>query len=178
MRRKITYSFIYTYAWFTLIAMAIFMNFAFAKGVAPIKVIYPGKSKSDTTYHVTKTKGGKPSYLKNGLHLALPPLKPAVTSAAKVSVSRPDDKLLNDVQLYPNPVTDMINLKYTISRNANVTVKIMDVLGNNITTVFNQRVDGGDHNINYPINNKLTRGFYFVRVVAGTESVIKRISVL
>jgi hypothetical protein len=93
-------------------------------------------------------------------------------------VSHPEDKLLNDVQLYPNPVTDQINLKYSISRNTNVTIKIMDVLGNDITTLFSQRVDSGDHNINYPINNKLSRGFYFVRVVAGTESVIKRISVL
>lgn len=178
MRRKTTYSFIYTHAWLVLVAMAIFMNFAFAARVTPDKLTGTKQAKGDTTYHVTKAKGGKPSYLKNGLHLALPPLKPAVTSSAKVSVSRPDDKLLNDVQLYPNPVTDQINLKYSVSRNSNVTVKIMDVLGNDITTVFNQRVEVGDHNISYSINNKLSRGFYFVRVVAGTESVIKRISVL
>lgn len=156
--------------------MAVFMNFAFAAGNKPQPQV---KSKNDSTYlHVSKTKAGKPSYLKSGLHLVLPPLKPAVTSSVKVTVSRPDDKLLNDVQLYPNPVTDQINLKYTISRNTNVTIKIMDVLGNDITTMFSSRVDSGDHNIAYPINNKLTRGFYFVRVVAGTESVIKRISVL
>jgi len=173
MRRNITYSFIYTYTWFILIAMTIFMNFAFA---SEIKTHH---AKSDTTYlHVSKGKSTKPSYLKNGLHLVLPPLKPAVTSSVKVSVSRPEDKLLNDVQLYPNPVTDQINLRYSISRNTNVTIKIMDVLGNDITTLFSQRVDSGDHNVNYPINNKLSRGFYFVRVVAGTESVIKRISVL
>ncbi|HMG09904.1 MAG TPA: T9SS type A sorting domain-containing protein [Mucilaginibacter sp.] len=153
--------------------MTIFMNFAFA---SEIKTHH---SKSDTTYlRVSKGKSTKPSYLKNGLHLVLPPLKPAVTSSVKVSVSRPEDKLLNDVQLYPNPVTDQINLRYSISRNTNVTIKIMDVLGNDITTLFSQRVDSGDHNVNYPINNKLSRGFYFVRVVAGTESVIKRISVL
>ncbi|WP_183566210.1 T9SS type A sorting domain-containing protein [Mucilaginibacter sp. SP1R1] len=149
------------------------MNFAFASETHLTKL------RNDTTYlRVSKGKQGKASYLKNGLHLVLPPLKPAVTSSVKVSVSRPEDKLLNDVQLYPNPVTDQINLKYTISRNTNVTIKIMDVLGNDITTMFSSRVDSGDHNINYPINNKLTRGFYFVRVVAGTESVIKRISVL
>lgn len=176
MRRKITYSCIYTYTWCILIATAIFMNFAFVAGTAPIK---NKPLKSDTTYlHPTKTKAGKTSYLKNGLHLVLPPLKPAVTSSVKVSVSRPDDKLLNEVQTYPNPVTDQINVKYSITRNANVTIKIMDVLGNDVTTMFSQRVDIGDHNFAYPVNNKLSRGFYFVRVVAGTESVIKRISVL
>lgn len=179
MRRKIIYPSVYYYTWFVVIALAIFTNLAFAGGVRSQTANNPAKVKSDTTYlHVTKGKNGKQSYLKSGLHLVLPPLKPAVTSSVKVSVSRPDDKLLNDVQLYPNPVTDQFNLKYSVSRNSIVTVKIMDVLGNDITTVFNQRVDGGDHSISYPINNKLTRGFYFVRVVAGTESVIKRISVL
>ncbi|MDN3547585.1 T9SS type A sorting domain-containing protein [Mucilaginibacter aquaedulcis] len=170
MRRNITYLFIYNTR-IMLTALAVFMCCAFAAETKPLKF------KNDTTY-LRVSKGKKASYLKNGLHLVLPPLKPAVTSSVKVSVQRSDDKLLNDVQLYPNPVTDQINLKYTISRNTNVTIKIMDVLGNDITTMFSSRVDSGDHSINYPINNKLTSGFYFVRVVAGTESVIKRISVL
>lgn len=170
MRRNFTYSYVYTYTWVVIIAMAIFMNFAF--------VVDGHTLRSDTVYLRSKTKVAKTSYLKNGLHLSLPPLKPAVTSNVKLSVSRPDDKLLSDVQLYPNPVTDQINLKYSISRNTNVTIKIMDVLGNDISTLFSQRVESGDHNLNYPISNKLVRGFYFVRVVAGTESVIKRISVI
>ena len=95
--------------------MATFMNFAFAGGVK--------LQKSDTT-HIQKTKlsASKNPYLKNGLHLALPPLKPAATSSLKVNVARTDDKLLNDVQVYPNPITDQINLKYALSRNAIVTV--------------------------------------------------------
>ena len=174
MRRSFTYSYVYTYTWVVMIAMAIFINFAFAADLMPTKA----ELKTDTTLLRSKSKSGKNSYLKDGLHLALPPLKPAVTSNVKVNVSRPDDKLLSDVQLYPNPVTDQINLKYSISRNTNVTIKIKDMLGNDISTMFSQRVESGDHNLNYPINNKLTRGFYFIRVVAGTESVIKRVLVL
>ena len=82
------------------------------------------------------------------------------------------------MQVYPNPVTDQVNLKYEISRNANVTIKILDVLGNDIITIFNQRVDAGEKLAYYNLNGKLSRGFYFIRIVAGTESVIKRISVL
>jgi hypothetical protein len=54
----------------------------------------------------------------------------------------------------------------------------MDVLGNDVITLLSQRIASGEQSFNYPINNKLSRGFYFVRVVAGTETVIKRISVL
>lgn len=110
--------------------------------------------------------------------MALPPLKPAVTSTAKISVIRTDDKLLTDVQVYPNPVTDQINVKYILARNAIVTVKVMDVLGNDVVTLVSQRIGTGEQSFTYPINNKLSRGFYFLRVTAGTESVIKRISVL
>jgi hypothetical protein len=166
MRRNFTY----TYSWTIIFATAIFMNFAFISGVA--------YSQSDTTYlHLLKSKSTKNTF-KNNLHLVLPPIRPAVISTTKVSVAKPDDKLLNNVQVYPNPVTDQINLKYDLSRNSNVSIKILDVLGNDIITLFSQREEPGEKIFNYPLNSKLTRGFYFVRVVAGTESVIKRISVL
>jgi hypothetical protein len=155
------------------IALAMSINYAFASGSKSGKI--------DTTLiHLQKTKltTSKNAYQKDGLHLALPPLKPAATSNAKINVIRTDDKLLTDVQVYPSPITDQINVKYLLSRNAIVTVKIMDVLGNDVITLLSQRIGSGEQSFSYPINNKLSRGFYFIRVVAGTESVIKRISVL
>jgi len=150
-----------------LIAIAIFMNFGFA---------YGSLSTKDTTYlHLKKLKAK--SYLKNGLTFSLPPVKPGVISYSKVNIPKQDDKLLSDFEIYPNPVTDQLNLKYTLSRNSNVSIKVMDVLGNDILTVLQQRVDLGEQKVSYSVNNKLSRGFYFVRIVAGTESMIKRISV-
>lgn len=146
------------------------MNFAFA---------YASPFKKDTLYLHYKKSKSKPSYLKSGLPFALPPVKPGVISSARFPVAKADDKLLSDVEVYPNPVTDQLNLKYVVSRNTNVSIKIMDVLGNDIVTVFQSRtVDIGEQKFTYSLNNKLSRGFYFVRIVAGTESVIKRINVL
>lgn len=156
--------------WFMIVAAAIVINFIFAGSLAHAQI--------DTTYsHLFRSKTGK-TYTRNPLHLVLPPLKPAVISTQKVSAYRSDDKLLNNVQVYPNPVSDQINVKYDLSRYALVTVKIVDVLGNDIKTIFSQRVDPGERVISYALSDKLNRGFYFVRIVAGNESVIKRISVL
>jgi hypothetical protein len=69
-------------------------------------------------------------------------------------------------------------MKYNVSRNSNVTIKMVDVLGNNVMTLFSQRVEPGEQLLNRAVSAKLNRGFYFIRVVAGTESIIKRISVL
>jgi hypothetical protein len=163
----------YIFSWIIQIALAMSATFALA-GPAKLR-------KADTTaLHLQKNKltPTKTAYSKNSLHLVLPPLRPAATSNAKISVIRTDDRLLNDVQVYPNPVTDQVNVKYVLSRNAIVTVKIMDVLGNDVITLVSQRISSGEQNFNYPLNGRLSRGFYFLRIVAGTESVIKRISVL
>jgi hypothetical protein len=134
---------------------------------------------ADTTHLKIKqnSKSDKSSYLKSGIKVALPPLKPA--STPKPIVDQPNtEKLLADVEVYPNPVSDQLNLTYTINKNANVTIKIMDVLGNEVTTLLSQRVDAGPQKKTFSLSNKLSSGFYFLRLVVGTESVIKRISVL
>src|ERR1700760_4100731 len=121
MRRKFTFN----YLWIAIITTVIFTNFAFTDGF--------GFSSTHTTYlHLLKSKSK--TQLKPGLHLVLPPIKPAVISTTKVSVYKPDDKLLSNVQVYPNPVTDQINLKYELSRPSNVSIKVLDVLGNDIVT--------------------------------------------
>jgi hypothetical protein len=166
MRRNFTYR----YSRIAIIALAILVSCAFANSFA--------YSQTDTTYlHLLKSRQSK-SYFKNNLHLVLPPLKPAVISTTKINVYKSEDKLLNNVQVFPNPITDQINLKYDLSRYSIVTIKIVDVLGNDIITLFSQRIEPGEKTFTYSVSGKLTRGFYFVRVVAGTESVIKRISVL
>ncbi len=156
-------------SWFTFILLAVMVNVAIAKGMAV--------QKTDTSY-LKYLKGKAKPMNKNILHLSLPPIKPAVISNAKIYVARPDDKLLSNVQVYPNPVNDVLNVKYTVSRGAFVNIKIMDVLGNDVVNLFSQRVENGEQSITYPVNSKLSRGFYFLRINVGTESINKRISVL
>ncbi len=150
--------------------MAISMNLAFTFG--PIK-----QAKADTIY---ARKAKKPSYLKNGLPAGpLPQVKTTPYIVHSSTGTPPSDKLLTNVQVYPNTITDQINIKYTIARNSIVTIKIMDVLGNNVATLLSDRVDSGERLVSTNLlTTKLTSGFYFLRVMVGTESVIKRITVL
>jgi hypothetical protein len=161
-------------SWFTLALLAVMVNVALAKGVVA--------QKTDTSY-LRYIKGKAKPMNKNILHLSLPPIKPAVISTARISVTparamMPSDKLLSNVQVYPNPVNDVLNVKYTVAREAFVNVKVMDVLGNDVLTLQSQRVEVGEQSINYNVNGRLNRGFYFLRINVGTESVNKRISVL
>ncbi|QJD94705.1 T9SS type A sorting domain-containing protein [Mucilaginibacter robiniae] len=163
--------------WIILIAAAISINFAYT---------FPSYSaqKTDSTYFKRTRSNAKIAYLKNlsnnglvpGLK-TMPLLKPLVYATVKPTTPREDDKLLSNVQTYPNVITDQLNLRYTVSRNANVTIKIVDVLGNTVLT-FSQRVEPGEQKFTQSMTNRLTSGFYFLRVMAGTESVIKRITIL
>ena len=98
--------------------------------------------------------------------------KPTTLSAAK-------DKLLTIVKIYPNPVEDQLNIILSIAKdNTPTTIKIIDLLGNEVVTLANERLNSGEQTKSFVIPSRLNAGIYFLRVVAGGESQVKRISVL
>lgn len=158
-------------------------------------VLYAGVQETmpDTTssskLKITDTRKNKPAYLKNGVKVNFVPFKPEVdkvfgnTSAVppkikEIDTINDDNKVLNNVKVYPNPVTDQLNLTYLVNKDSNVTIMIMDVLGNEVATLFSERLQAGQQNHSFNIASKLSSGFYFVRLMVGNEIVIKRISVL
>lgn len=94
------------------------------------------------------------------------------------NVSLDLQKPIDNVKIYPNPVSDQINLSYSLKKESLVTIKILDVLGNDVAVLFNQKLSSGTQNNKFMIDSKLNTGFYFVRIIAGSDSIIKRISVL
>jgi len=88
------------------------------------------------------------------------------------------EKLLTVLKVYPNPVDDQINIILRLDRESNLSVKILDLLGNEIVTLSNERIQAGEHTKNYSIPNRLNSGIYFLKIVSGSETIVKRISVL
>ena len=154
-----------------LLAVAMLMSFT---------MIATPKQKTDSTLlRLTRLNKKDKNVLKT-YHVNFPAIKPIPVPVNKTAstTTYTEDKLLSNVQVYPNPVIDQINLKYSISKASNVNIKIMDVLGNEVINLFSQHVEPGEFKAVYTLKGKLNSGFYFVRVVVGTESVIKRISIL
>ncbi len=144
------------------------------------------KIKAKVATKITDTRLNKPAYLKNGVKVNFIPFKPAKESffgntkimGAPKPVDNDTEKVLNNVKVYPNPISDQLNLSFNMSKDANVIVKIMDVLGNEITTLLSERVAAGDQTKPFTIASRITSGFYFIRVSVGSEIITKRISVL
>ena len=88
------------------------------------------------------------------------------------------DKILSVLRIFPNPVDDQINFILRLERESVVSIKIMDLLGNEVVTLANERLSAGEQTKTFTIPNKLNSGIYFLRFVAGSETIVKRISVL
>jgi hypothetical protein len=143
------------------------------------------KAKPKIATKITDTRVNKPADPKAGAKLSFTPFKPSkekllaqnkIMSGPKNPL--PGDKILANVKVYPNPVSDYLNMTYSLSKDSNVTIRIMDVLGNEITTLFSERQSTGEHSNTFNISSKISSGFYFVRVSVGSEIITKRISVL
>lgn len=95
-------------------------------------------------------------------------------SAPQVST----EKLLSNVKVFPNPTAESINLSFQIGKRSDVSIKVMDALGNELMTLLSQPLDEGSQNHSFDIQGRLKSGLYFVRLSVGSETVVKRVSVL
>ena len=88
-----------------------------------------------------------------------------------------NEKLINNVKVFFNPIAEQVSVNFKLGKQATVTIKIMDALGNEVANLMNGRLDAGLQNLSFDGVSKLNPGVYFVRVSSGTETVIKRFSV-
>ncbi|MFU1858413.1 hypothetical protein BWD42_17715 [Sphingobacterium sp. CZ-UAM] len=87
------------------------------------------------------------------------------------------EKLINNVKVFYNPIAEQVNLSFKLAKSSAVSIKVMDALGNEILQLMNGNLEAGVQNLSFEHGGKLTTGFYFLRVVAGSETVVKRFSV-
>ena len=72
-------------------------------------------------------------------------------------------------QNYPNPFNPITKIKYQIAEISFVTLKIFDVLGNEITTLVNEEKSAGNYEVDFntsTINHHPSSGVYFYQLKA------------
>ncbi len=81
-------------------------------------------------------------------------------------------KLPNAITLYqnyPNPFNPSTTIKFRIIENEFVSLKIYDLLGNEIATLVEEEKPAGEYNIDFKTYDlQLTSGVYFYRLKAGS----------
>jgi hypothetical protein len=87
-------------------------------------------------------------------------------------------KILTVFKVFPNPVTgDQINISFRLEREVMLSIKITDLLFNDVIRLTNERAPAGEQTRTYTIPNKLNTGIYFLKIEAGGEPKVMRISI-
>jgi hypothetical protein len=81
------------------------------------------------------------------------------------------------MQNYPNPFNPTTIIKYALPKEAHVTIKVYNALGQEVATLINQNVDAGYHEINFNASN-LASGMYIYRIQAGNYVAVKKMMLL
>ena len=71
---------------------------------------------------------------------------------------------------YPNPFHDQTTIEFSVAKPQQVKVMLFNVLGSQIGTLLNDRLEAGNHEITYKRPENLPDGIYIYTVEAGTTS--------
>jgi len=81
------------------------------------------------------------------------------------------------LQNYPNPFNPSTTINYVLPESGNVTLKIFDVLGNEVKTLLDQEQTSGGHKVTFSSGN-LVSGIYFYTLTSSGNSITKKLMVL
>ena len=80
-------------------------------------------------------------------------------------------------QNYPNPFNPSTRIKYAIGSRQLVTLRVFDVLGNEIATLVNEQKPAGEYEIEFD-GTELTSGIYFYQLIAGSSIETKKMMLI
>ena len=84
------------------------------------------------------------------------------------------DELQTDFSLYPNPTAGVTTVNFSLSKSYNVRLEVKDILGRNVSTVFDETLGVGIHERKLPV---LTSGIYLVDITINSKHYVRKLVV-
>ena len=95
-----------------------------------------------------------------------------------------DTKVVDDFYLltnYPNPFNPVTTIRYTIPEKNFVTISVYNILGDEVSTIFNGEMEAGVNEIKFDgssLAGGLSSGVYFVRLISSNVQKTLKISLI
>ncbi|MBN1212838.1 MAG: DUF4397 domain-containing protein [candidate division Zixibacteria bacterium] len=116
--------------------------------------------------------------LPNGQVVELPAANknmPSLAAKETADLNLPDQFGLN--QNYPNPFNPSTIISFNLPTAANVNLTVYNLLGQQVTTLVNESISAGQHQVEFNASN-LASGIYFYKLDAGSFSDTKKMILL
>ena len=81
------------------------------------------------------------------------------------------------LQNYPNPFNPSTMISYQLPANSHISLKVYDMLGNEVATLVNQTKEAGSYTAEFD-GSQLSSGVYFYTINAGSFSATKKLTLL
>jgi len=99
------------------------------------------------------------------------------SNVVKASIANVNTFMLE--QNYPNPFNPSTKISYQLAENCLVTLKVYDVLGNEVAVLVNEWQEAGSYNAEFTTTTKsFASGMYIYKIHAGDFSQIKKMLLL
>lgn len=84
-----------------------------------------------------------------------------------VNVSDFEDVRKQQLEVYPNPASENICVKFNLSKSENVKIELLSVIGKRIKILADRSCLGGFNELNFDVSG-LNKGLYFCRAITST----------
>ncbi len=93
----------------------------------------------------------------------------------EAKITNPIDYVLS--QNYPNPFNPSTTISYSIPEDGNVTIKVYDILGNEVASLVDEFKQAGKHDLVFNASN-LSSGVYYYKMTSAGFSKIKKLMLM
>lgn len=80
------------------------------------------------------------------------------------------------IEVYPNPVNDLLHIRYNASVAQNITLSVTDMAGRVVGSSVTNEVSKGANELTYPVNT-LSAGMYIMKLQTPVNTIVKKIMV-
>lgn len=79
---------------------------------------------------------------------------------------------------YPNPFNPSVTIPFTLGKTGEVELTLFDITGRNVATVFEGKLNAGEHSLQYLAPSELAAGVYLLRATSGEVTQTQKLLLL
>lgn len=89
-----------------------------------------------------------------------------------------ETKTISDIQVYPNPVVDLLNVRFDLSESAVFEIKLFDLQGKLVKVLLSKKQVEGPFLQSFNLTGETAQGVYLVKMTLGERSIFRKVIVL